>query len=270
MTPSGEPDATTTWVVAQSMARIAARRPSCEVSVMARPPGTGAGPGRRPPGAGSSAARRRTRRSGRPAAAPAGRRPSRSGHSTSVTPADWRSSMRPAGERIGAIGEAIQVGMEERQAPLVLGHEDERGRGDGRVDAEPAPDGLGEMGLAGPELAPQAEEVAGLGHRAERLAEPRRRLGIRGDQGPLAVHGRRHHANRSRSPIGTVATDPSSSRMRPASRCTSPSNRRSPTAPSQRPSRPSRAPPRTRTRSGRRDRQRRDRPHRRRARAGRR
>ena len=80
----------------------------------------------------------------------------------------------------------------------------------------------------------------------------RRGVGVRADDRPLedvVARVATAHANRSRSPSATVATVPSSSRMRPDSRCTSPSNRRRPAGPSQRPSRPSSGPPRTRTKS---------------------
>ena len=51
--------------------------------------------------------------------------------------------------------------MEQRQPAAVLGHQDEARRGDRSVDAESGPERLGEVRLAGAEVAPQADEVAG-------------------------------------------------------------------------------------------------------------
>ena len=51
----------------------------------------------------------------------------------------------------------------------MLGHEDERGEVMVVVHAEAPPEGLGEEGLARPELTPQAEEVARRGDRTQRL-----------------------------------------------------------------------------------------------------
>ena len=73
---------------------------------------------------------------------------------------------------------------------------------------------------------------------------------IRAHDGPFRHDPRRHHPKRSRSPRATVATDPSSSRMRPGFEMdVRHRTDAAPAGPSQRPSRPSRAPPRTRTKS---------------------
>ena len=60
----------------------------------------------------------------------------------------------PDPDATSRLGEAVEVGVEQREAALVLGHEDEGRRGDRRGHAQAAPERLRQMGLAGAELAP--------------------------------------------------------------------------------------------------------------------
>ena len=75
-----------------------------------------------------------------------------------------------ARERVGAVGQPVQVDVEQRQPALVLRHQDERRRADRAGHAQPGPEALRELRLARPELAPQADEVAGTGGRGQRRA----------------------------------------------------------------------------------------------------
>ena len=93
--------------------------------------------------------------------------PSRSAHSTSVTPVGLPLVEQPAGERVRGVGEAVQVEVEQRQAALVLGHQHEARGVDDVGHAEPGAEPLGELRLARAELADEAEQIARLGDARE-------------------------------------------------------------------------------------------------------
>ncbi len=162
---------------------------------------------------------------------------------------------QPAPERVGGIGQAIQVDVEQRQPALVLGHEDERGRHDGIGHAEARAESLREVRLAGPELAPQADEIAGGGHAGQGRAQACRGRRVGADDGARRNGGGRHRCERSRKVSRTAPgprAAPRSWRPRArgraaASRWTPPLNRRGPSNPAQVPSRPACSPARTRT-----------------------
>ena len=194
--PSRRAGATTTRVVAVSMARMAWRRPSWRHAdrLQVAPVGRRCRP-TRVIVRGSSpdpSIRTSSRSAGRAS-------PSRSGHSTSVTPADWRSSIRPPGQGVGGIGEAVQVEVEERQAARVLGHEDERGRHDRLGHAERRP----RSPWPGGSCRPRGRPTGRRGRRPRRprpAPRPRRRRGRR-DRGRSMVRlarSRRSSCERSR------------------------------------------------------------------------
>ncbi len=132
--------------------------------------------------------------------------------------------------------------MEQRQAPRVLGHEDERRRVHGVGDPEAASEPLGELGLAGPELAHAGrrgrrrwprQPAAAASDRvssASRVATTRSVVGTGGhrSEGSRSRLGRRRwtpagvrQAARGR-PSGSVTVGSSPSRPRqppPAGRC---------------------------------------------------
>ena len=274
------PVAMTTRVVAVSMARIPGRRPSCvegvasgrrscdrlEVALVARRTGHERD---------LRAARRRSPRCGRPGEPAGSASPSRSGHSTSVTPLDLAVVERPAGQRVGRVGEPIQVEVEERQAARVLGHEDEARRGDRLGRRRARPRSPWPAGSCPPRARPTGRP--GRPARATRASarpERGRRLGIGAADGVGSRVGRvastvegtgpsvRPPSGRRSRPAGSdepleVADRARprpcrpASRTAPASRWTPPANRRGPEQPGPRSPRvPARSPPRMRTRSG--------------------
>ncbi len=68
----------------------------------------------------------------------------------------------PARERLAGVGEPVEIDVEERQPALVLGHQHEARRVDGRVDAEAGTEALRELRLAGAQVAEQGDDVTGL------------------------------------------------------------------------------------------------------------
>ena len=111
----------------------------------------------------------------------AARRPSRSGHSTSVTPVAWRSSMRPPASASVGVGQAVRVDVEQRQAALVLGHEHEARRGDRVGHARGRPRRPWRGGSCRPRGRPTGRSGRRPARRpTERRAEARRGVGIRG------------------------------------------------------------------------------------------
>ena len=119
-----------------------------------------------------------------------------------VGPLDERHAGGPAvvveqaaTDGLGRVGQAVEVDVEQRQPALVLGHEDEARRGDRLGHAESGAERLGEVGLAGPEVAPQAEQVAGPRRRSRgrgraRSSGPGPRSGTRRVAGDVADTGR--------------------------------------------------------------------------------
>jgi hypothetical protein len=103
---------------------------------------------------------------------------------------------QPAGEGVRGIGEAVEIEVEQRQPAHVLGHEDERRRGDRVRDAQPRPERLGEMRLAGAEVTPQAQDVPGPGDRRERATERGRRVRVGADEAAFEL-GRGGHVRRA-------------------------------------------------------------------------
>lgn len=77
-------------------------------------------------------------------------------------------------EKVGyfGVGEAVEIGVEEGQAPLgVLGEQDEAGAAHEGRGAEAAAEALGEDGLAGAELTGEENDVAALQHTSKALAK---------------------------------------------------------------------------------------------------
>jgi hypothetical protein len=114
-------------------------------------------------------------------------RPFDEGHAARLTIVD-----EAAGERIARVRKSVQVDVEEGQAALVLGHQDEAGRGDRPRNAETGAERLGQVCLARPQVAPEAEDVAGLRRPRKSTAERGRRTRIGADEEALLV-GRDGH-----------------------------------------------------------------------------
>ena len=92
--------------------------------------------------------------------------PSRSGHSTAVTPSRWRSSIRPPASASSAPASRYGSMWKSGSRPSYSAMRMKLGEVIGLGHAEPGPERLREMGLARPELAPQAHEVARRAPRA--------------------------------------------------------------------------------------------------------
>ena len=116
-----------------------ARRPSCASRSWDGRPGSAAGPAPTRP------ERDRPRLVAGPVdddvepLGPAAPAPSRSGHSTSVTPAAWRSSISPPASASVASASRYRSMWKSGSRPVVLGHQDEARRGDrvGHAEARP-------------------------------------------------------------------------------------------------------------------------------------
>jgi hypothetical protein len=76
---------------------------------------------------------------------------------------------------LGGCVQAVEIEVRDRHAPRRVGlHERERRARDllALIAAERADDGAGERRLAGPELAPERDEVSGAGGKGDVLGEP--------------------------------------------------------------------------------------------------
>jgi hypothetical protein len=111
------------------------------------------------------------------------------------------------GELLG-ITEAVEIGVDDGQAAVVLVDEREGGAGDGdRVrDAERAAEGAAEEGLARAEIALEEDEIAALERAGEAAGELDRRA-ARGERevgGQLGARSQKRYAAPALIPISTI------------------------------------------------------------------